>query len=225
MSGIKLVVFDIAGTIIEDHGEVVRAFAKALMENGIPFAEDELKKWKGASKREVIRHFIQQVEPKGDVEQQVESSYRRFRSELETCYMEKLVPIPGTVEAFRWLKERGILLATSTGFYREISDLVLRQTGWQDFFAANISSSDVRQGRPAPFMIFHAMEATGVQNVKEVINVGDTPLDLQSGSNAGVAGVVGVLTGTHSRESLQQERHTHIITSIADLPELIAREF
>jgi phosphoglycolate phosphatase-like HAD superfamily hydrolase len=74
-------------------------------------------------------------------------------------------------------------------------------------------------------MIFHAMEATGVQNVKEVINVGDTPLDLQSGSNAGVAGVVGVLTGTHSRESLQQERHTHIITSIADLPELIAREF
>ena len=224
MSRVRLVIFDIAGTIIEDHGEVVRAFVKALMENGIPFAEDELKKWKGASKREVIRHFIQQVEPKGDVEPKVETSYRRFRAELESCYTEKVVPISGAVETFRWCRDHDILLATTTGFYREISDLVLNQTGWRDFFAANISSSDVSQVRPAPYMIFHALEATGVLNVKEVINVGDTPLDLQSGSNAGVAAVVGVLTGAHNRESLQPEPHTHILQSVAELPELIGRE-
>jgi phosphonatase-like hydrolase len=225
MSGIRLVVFDIAGTIIEDHGEVVRAFAKALMENGIPFVEDELKRWKGASKREVIRHFVEQADSKGDIDQKVENSYRRFRSELEGFYSEKLEPIGGAVDTFRWCKDHDILLATTTGFYREISDLILRRTGWQDFFAVNISSSDVRQGRPAPYMIFHAMEATGVQNVKEVVNVGDTPLDLQSGSNAGAVGVVGVLTGAHDRESLQGQPHTHIINSIADLPDLIARAF
>jgi phosphoglycolate phosphatase-like HAD superfamily hydrolase len=37
--------------------------------------------------------------------------------------------------------------------------------------------------------------------------------------------VVGVLTGAHDRESLQREPHTHIITSIADLPGLIAGAF
>ena len=225
MSRIKLVVFDIAGTIIEDHGEVIRAFAKALMENGIPFAEDELKKWKGASKREVIRHFIMQAGPNPDVEQRVESSYRRFRSELESCYSERLVPIRGAAETFRWCRDHGILVATTTGFYREISDLVLNQMGWRDFFAANISSSDVGKGRPAPYMIFRAMEAAGANRVRDVINVGDTPLDLQSGSNAGVAGVVGVLTGQHARESLEREPHTHIINSVAELPDLIGREF
>ena len=225
MSRIRLVVFDVAGTIIEDHGEVVRAFAKALMENKIPFAEDELKTWRGASKREVIRHFAKQRESNGDVEQKVETTYRRFRSELEGFYMEKLVPIAGAVQTFRWCRDHDILLATTTGFYREISDLVLSQTGWRDFFEANISSSDVRKGRPAPYMIFRAMEATGVQDVKEVVNVGDTPLDLQSGSNAGVAGVVGVLTGEHGRDSLAREPHTHIINSVAKLPKLIAREF
>jgi phosphonatase-like hydrolase len=225
MSRIRLVVFDIAGTIIEDRGEIVRAFAKALIENGIPFVEDELKRWKGASKREVIRHFVRQADLKGDIDPKVESSYRRFRSELEGCYSEKLEPIAGAVETFRWCKDHDILLASTTGFYREISDLILRQTGWRDFFAANISSSDVRQGRPAPYMIFHAMEATGVQNVKEVLNVGDTPFDLQSGWNAGAAGVVGVLTGEHDRESLQGQPHTHIINSLADLPDLIAHAF
>ena len=225
MCRIRLVVFDVAGTIIEDHGEVVRAFAKALMGNGIPFTEDELKKWKGAAKREVIRHFVTRAEPIGDVEPRVEASYRRFRSELESCYMERVVPIAGAVETFRWCRDHDILLATTTGFYQEISDLVLNQTGWRDFFAANISSSDVRQGRPAPYMIFRAMEATGVRNVKEVVNVGDTPLDLQSGSNAGVAGVIGVLTGAHDRETLEREPHTHVISSIAELPQLIEHRF
>jgi phosphonatase-like hydrolase len=225
MSRIKLVIFDIAGTIIEDHGEVLRAFRNALMEGGIPFVEDELQRWKGASKREVLRHFIEQEDRKQDVEQRVEASYRRFRSELESCYTQRLVPIPGALETFRWCRERDIMLATTTGFYREISDLVLNQTTWRDFFAANITSSDVPSGRPAPYMIFRAMEATGVQNVKEVVNVGDTPLDLQAGSNAGVAGVVGVLTGAHNRENLQREPHSHIVNSIAELPELMARAF
>jgi phosphonatase-like hydrolase len=225
MSPIKLIVFDIAGTIIEDHGEVIRAFTKALTGNGIPFAKDELKSWVGASKREVIRHFAKQADPNGEVEQKVENSYRSFRTELERCYSEKLVPIGGALETFRWCRDRGILLATTTGFYREISDLVLNQTGWRDFFAANISSSDVRVGRPAPYMIFRAMEATGVKSVKEVVTVGDTPLDLQSGSNAGVAGVVGVLTGSYGRESLEREPNTHIIDSVAELPGLIAGAF
>jgi phosphoglycolate phosphatase-like HAD superfamily hydrolase len=67
-------------------------------------------------------------------------------------------------------------------------------------------------------MIFRAMEATGVADPGEVINVGDTPLDLQAGSNAGVRGIVGVLTGAHGREELARERHTHIVDSIANVP-------
>ncbi|HET6177717.1 MAG TPA: HAD hydrolase-like protein [Candidatus Sulfotelmatobacter sp.] len=226
MSSIKLVVFDIAGTIIEDHGEVIGAFSGALRKNDIPFSDDELKRWKGASKREVIRHFVEQ-RGLSDSEQndKVETTYQGFCTELESLYGERINPIEGAVATFAWCRERDIQIATTTGFYREVSDLILSQMGWRKMFAANISSSDVRRGRPAPFMIFRAMEATGVQDVREVVNVGDTPLDLQSGNNAGVRGVVGVLTGMHDRESLQREPHTHIIASVAELPEVIEREF
>ena len=116
-------------------------------------------------------------------------------------------------------------MATTTGFYRELSDLILEKMGWRDLFAANISSSDVRQSRPAPFMIFRAMEASGVENVHQVINVGDTPLDLQSGRNAGVRGVIGVLTGAHDQETLRREPYTHILESVAEIPALIERAF
>ena len=70
-------------------------------------------------------------------------------------------------------------------------------------------------------MIFRAMEAAGVTSVAEVINVGDTPLDLQAGTNAGARGVVGVLTGFHKEDRLRREPHTDLVPSVANLPELI----
>jgi len=225
MSAIRLVIFDIAGTIIEDHGEVARAFSSALKQHGIPFTAEELKQWKGASKREVIRHFAQRCEPGLDPEGAVATTYETFRGELEVAYKNNLKPIEGAAAAFAWCQEHHIMLATTTGFYRELSTLILRTLRWHQLFQAVISSSDVRQGRPAPYMIFHAIELTGVLDVRQVICVGDTPLDLQAGNNAGLRGVVGVLTGEHDRNSLRSHPHTHIIDSVAELPRLIEREF
>jgi len=226
MPNIKLVVFDIAGTIIEDRGEVLTAFASALRKNGIGFAEDELQEWKGASKREVIRHFVErETDRKPLASHTIEQTYALFRAELENLYREGIHPVPGCASTFAWCRERGIQLATTTGFYSEIRNLILDLTGWGTLFAANISSSDVKRGRPAPFMIFRAMESTGTEDVRQVINVGDTPLDLQAGSNAGVRGVVGVLTGSHGEDRLRREPHTHLLPSIAELPALIDQVF
>jgi phosphonatase-like hydrolase len=224
---IRLVIFDVAGTIIEDHGEVLDAFSQALKGNGIAFTEAELREWKGASKREVIHHFVKrQFGDDSRSPTKIDATYANFRSQLESHYRERGVsPIPGAQSTFAWLRERNIEIATTTGFYRELNDLILDQAGWHDMFRASISSSDVEQGRPAPDMILRAMEATSVTNPAQVINVGDTPLDLQAGTNAGVRGVIGVLTGAHGRERLMREPHTHILTSVADLPTLIDKEY
>jgi phosphonatase-like hydrolase len=219
MSRIRLVIFDVAGTIIEDHGEVLTSLQEALERNGVVAAEAELSEWKGASKMEVIRHFV-------EAEEKVTRTYEDFRRLLEGNYRDRgVIPIAGAEATFGWLRERGIRMATTTGFYREVNDLILEQTGWREWFQASVSSSDVAQGRPSPLMILRAMELCGVVEVSEVINVGDTPLDLQAGTNAGVAGVVGVLTGLHKEERLRRERHTHIIESVAKLPRLIEECF
>ena len=47
MSAIKLVIFDIAGTIIVDRGEVLQAFSTALRKHGVDFPEFELEEWEG----------------------------------------------------------------------------------------------------------------------------------------------------------------------------------
>jgi phosphoglycolate phosphatase-like HAD superfamily hydrolase len=54
-----------------------------------------------------------------------------------------------------------------------------------------------------------------------VIKVGDTALDLQAGTNAGLRGVVGVLSGSQGVEKLGSVTHTHIIPSVSELPRLL----
>jgi phosphonatase-like hydrolase len=225
MHSLRLVVFDIAGTIVEDRGEVLHAFGKSLDRHGFRYTHDELKEWKGASKREVIRHFVEAQRGGSDGEKEVAAVYADFRCALEAHYREKgVAPIAGAAESFAWLRQHDIRIATTSGFYREVSTLVLELAGWAGMFDASISSSDVAMGRPAPFMIFRAMEAAGVMNVREVVNVGDTPLDLQAGTNAGVREVIGVLTGLHGKDRLRQEPHTALLSSVGDLPAWIEKQ-
>jgi len=225
MDAIKLVIFDVAGTIVEDRGEVLGAFSTALEKHGVAHSAVELKEWKGASKKEVIRHFVGGQDATAD-ESAVAAVYADFRSGLERHYRDNgVVPIAGAAETFGWLKERGVLIATTSGFYREVADLIVESAGWRGMFAANISSSDVSVGRPAPYMIFRAMEGAGVTNVGEVVNVGDTPLDLQAGTNGGVRDVIGVLTGLHTKERLEREPHTALLPSVADVPKWIRERY
>jgi phosphoglycolate phosphatase-like HAD superfamily hydrolase len=70
-------------------------------------------------------------------------------------------------------------------------------------------------------MLFHAMETAQMDSVGAVMAVGDTPLDLQAASNAGLHGIVGVLSGAGTEEQLRREPHTHLIPSVAGLPALL----
>jgi len=210
------------GTIIEDRGDVPALLTRALSDQGIDSTRAEIDKWRGASKREIIRHFVdlQSLSTAVDRNKITAAAYNQFTTELVKAYR-SVPPVVGAEDAIRELRKRGYLLATTTGFDRIVTDSILTRLSWKPYFAATISSDDVTQGRPAPFMIFHAMERAGVLNVAEVMAVGDTPLDLQAGSNAGLPAVVGVLTGAATIDRLRAEPHTHIIESVAKLPSLL----
>jgi beta-phosphoglucomutase-like phosphatase (HAD superfamily) len=78
MPPVKVFIFDIAGTIIEDHGEVLSAFSAAPRKNGIPVTLGELKRSKGASKRELTRHFVGELGANPEQTEKLETTYRCF---------------------------------------------------------------------------------------------------------------------------------------------------
>lgn len=153
--------------------------------------------------------------------------YKDFEQLLTEYYADGGArPIAGVEQTMSWLRDQDIRVALTTGFDRKITDTILESVGWsRDLIDASFCGDDVPQGRPAPYMIFRAMESTGVTQTGRVMVVGDTALDLQAGSNAGAGGVVGVLSGSHSIGQLGKAKHTHVVSSVKELPELIRSSF
>jgi phosphonatase-like hydrolase len=151
-----------------------------------------------------------------------EQIFDTFRRVLVKKYTDRGIGVvPGAVDTFAWLHDKGIKVALNTGFDRAITEIILESLGWQKHtFDAVVCGEDVPRGRPAPYMIFRAMEAATVISVHRVACVGDTALDLQAGWNAAVHWNIGVLSGAHGREQLERARHTHILPSVAALPSL-----
>lgn len=224
MQEIKLVVFDLAGTVIEDAGQVPAAFTTALKTQEIEVTTESIREMRGASKREVIQRFVEHQSglSKADVLARTESIYNSFRSTLAGMFQNDGVrEIAGATEVFKWLQKRGVRVALNTGFDRTITELLVNSMQWSgDLISAIVCGDDVAQGRPAPSLIFHAMEMSGVAGAHQVANVGDTVLDLRAGQNAGVAYNIGVLSGAHTSEQLEREPHTHLLSSVAELPTL-----
>ncbi|HUQ87000.1 MAG TPA: phosphonatase-like hydrolase [Vicinamibacterales bacterium] len=218
-----LVVLDMAGTTIEDRGQVPTAFAETLAANGISITADEITRVRGASKRQAIRDLLQHSEPEACRDeasaQTADRIYDEFRTNLSNAYRTGGVrSVPDAAEVMVFLRSKGVKVALTTGFDRDVATLLLSTLGWtRNTVDAVVCGDDVANGRPAPDLILMAMKLTGIEDAARVANVGDTTLDLESASRAGVRWNIGVLTGAHTREALERAPHTEIIPSIADL--------
>jgi len=224
MPTLQLVTFDIAGTTMVDENLVDGAFMAVFAAHGVPVPEAELLPFRGSSKRLIFETMVARY---GASDAPVtDRLMAEFEEQLGNQLRCTARPIPGADDTFRWLRAHDIKVALTTGFSRPTLHLVRELLGWTpDLVDAAICSDDVAEARPAPWMIFAAMQATGVLSAAAVMAVGDTPRDLQAGTNAGCGAVVGVLTGAGTVETLGRVRHTHLLPSVADIPELIEREF
>jgi phosphonatase-like hydrolase len=221
---IELAALDMAGTTIDEGGAVYVALRDAVAAEGVTVGDESLRRWMGTDKRAAVAGLLVDAGRPRPGAEDVERMYARFRDHLDAAYAEQPPrPIAGAPEAIAALRAGGTKVALTTGFSRDVVDPLLAGLGWaQGVVDAVVCVDDVPAGRPAPYLVFRAMERTGVVDVRRVLVAGDTPADLQSGANAGAALVVGVVSGAVPLDRLGHEPHTHLVDSVADLPALLA---
>ncbi|CAM3932909.1 phosphonatase-like hydrolase [Tsukamurella ocularis] len=226
---ISLVALDMAGTTIDDGGTVYDALKTAVEEAGATVAPKDLQTWMGTDKVQAITNLLELggVTPTDEL---VADGFRRFRALLEEQYAaHPPVAIEGVEEALKTLRAHGVKVALTTGFDDEVAYPLLSSLGWTigagpgTTVDAVITTSDVGAGRPFPYMIFRAMEATGVADVREVLVAGDTVVDVRAGRNAGAV-ACGVLTGKAARATLSAEDHDHVLEGVFEIPRLLEME-
>ena len=218
---IQLVVLDWAGTTV-DHGcfAPVRPFVEALADAGITLSDEDARKPMGLEKRDHLRELLQL----DAVADQWQAKHGRpwDEKDLDALYHDGFVPrqlacvrdncqlITGLMGVVDELRNRGIKIGTTTGYFPEAAELAYeaaRQQGYHPDF--NVHGGSVPSGRPAPWMIFRIMEQAGVFPPHAVVKIGDTIPDILEGRNAGVWSVGVTDSSSDAAKTEQAWRETH----------------
>lgn len=216
---VALVVLDLVGTTVRADDAVPRAFTDALAGEGVTIDAATLASVRGASKRQVFERLLP---PGTDLGPRVDRAYARFQHALLEAYGPGgATAIAGARDVIARVRGAGVRVAFNTGFDRTLTLHLLAGLGWTDLAETVVCGDEVPLGRPAPFLIYRAMERTGVVDVATVANVGDTSLDLQAGHYARTGWNIGVWSGAHDRATLDAAPHTHLCASIVDVPTVI----
>jgi phosphonatase-like hydrolase len=221
---IRMVIFDMAGTTVDEDNIVYKTLQKSINKAGFNFSLNQvLAVGAGKEKLTAIKDVIQSD---GSLcnEQLADKIYSAFIAELTDAYNRyQLKPQPGAGELFKALREKQITVVLNTGYNKTTAHTILQKLGWQAGVQidALITADDVTSSRPHPDMIFLAMRQFGIDNAAEVIKVGDSIIDIEEGKNAGCYLSIGITTGAHTHEQLTTANPDKIITQLADLMPLI----
>lgn len=234
---IKMIVFDLSGTTVYDDTGVRDCLYKAAQEFNLKTTPEEILYHMGTNKLHLyqfliarsrgknidIRDFEKIIDP--ETYEEAKKVYERYTEIMIDHYRREVKEVPGASDTFKWCHENGIIVVTDTGFHHDVTSAIMDGLGWLRDGLVDLSVDldmvPEGKGRPAPFMIFHAMQHFNIQNVREVIKIGDTPADMLEGYNAGCRAVIGVLSGPRKVTDWGKYWHTHVIDSVKDLPALI----
>jgi phosphonoacetaldehyde hydrolase len=191
------VIFDWAGTTM-DYGCCAPAvvFVEVYKRQGVEISIEEAREPMGAHKLVHIRKISQapavarrwrEVHGRSCTEEDVQAMFQQFVPLQLDCLADYADLIPGTLEVVAELRNRGVKIGSTTGYTREMMDLLLAEAARQGYAPdATVSATDVPAGRPEPWMCLENAKNLGVYPMEACVKIGDTLPDIEEGLNAGM---------------------------------------
>lgn len=203
---IQAVVLDWAGTII-DHGCIAPSgvFIDLFAAHGVTISDAEARGPMGRAKRDHIAQILAMpavaerwagVHGAQPSEADVDRLYAEFGSKQIAALSRHADLIDGAADALHLLRSRGVKIGTCTGYTAPMMAALAPLAAEQGFVPdAIVTSDEVPAARPSPLMCYLNAVRLGVYPMAAMVKVGDTPVDIDEGLNAGMWVVAVTLTG------------------------------
>lgn len=176
VSGIKCVVFDCDGVLIDSYQANMVYYGTVKEKLGLPPMTDDEKYYvHSRTHDEALKHIS------GD---QFEEALEIGRGVDSSSLMHYLVRSEGVREFLSWLRDAGFDLAVCTS-RGDSMDLILQAKDLEGFFHPVVTSTKVVKPKPHPEGLNKIMRTYGVQQ-HEVAFIGDSSVDMKAAEAAGV---------------------------------------
>ncbi len=204
MRDLRLVIFDVDGTLVDSQAEIVAAMTAAFAAEGLVLPDRKrLLSIVGLSLDVAMLRLCPDLPPDRHARlvQGYKDAYMHLRGsdgkgELSPLY-------PGARAALDTLAGQDhTLLAVATGKSRRGLDKILERHGLRGMFHSEQVADD-HPSKPNPSMILTALNETGA-DARAAVMIGDTTFDMDMGRAAGVH-TIGVSWGYHDADSLRPD--------------------
>ena len=215
----KLIIFDLDGTLINTIADLGTCTNYALEKLGYPTHDIESYKFRVGNG---INNLFRRSLPEGE---KTDENVLRVRREFIPYYnahnTDLSRPYPGMVELLEALQTEGILLAVASNKYQEATTKIIGELYPSIRFSAVLGQREGINIKPDPQIVFDILQATGVDKA-DVLYVGDSGVDMQTGLNAGVE-TCGVTWGFRPRTELEPFHPQHIVDRVEELRQIIMK--
>jgi len=217
---IKLVIFDLDGTLLNTLDDLADCTNYILQKNGYPAHETEAYKYFVGNGVEML---LRRALPNDIQEKNFSDIFIQFLRHYELHKADKTAPYEGIIETLEELQKKGIMLAVATNKPHELFPELMQYYFPTIKWAAVFGNRKEVPIKPHPQIVFDIINAISMDKTclasitkEEMLYVGDTAVDMQTAQNAGIK-KVGALWGFRTKQELLQENADYLIEKPEEL--------
>ena len=213
-NGIKLVIYDLDGVLIDSNPAIIESFSRVFDEIGEPFMPEMILSRIGYG----LYHILGEVlgDEYKDRHDELRERYIKHFQSLDIGYIRLLDDVPETLQKIKGL---GYMQSVATNKTVTEAERILSELGVAECFDLMAGFMTVDKPKPAPDMILYSLEKLGIKP-DEAVFVDDTSVGLTAGIRAGVH-TVGITTGNNTLEQIQSVSPDTVIDRFRDIPGLL----
>ncbi len=228
---IKLLIFDLDGTLIDSVPDIAVATNAMLADLELPqFSESEIRHWVGNGSRKLIERALAhaKVHDKAHAKQisKVDSAELNtaeqlfFQHYLQHCD-EKTVPYQGVDQGLRTLQQAGYTLALITNKPKQFIQPILQHFDWSSLFVMTLGGDSLAEKKPSPLPLQHVCQQLEV-SVEQAMMVGDSKNDVLAGQNAGMP-TIGLSYGYNYGQDIRDFQPSFCFDTFGDMVDFLVK--
>ncbi len=203
---IKLIIFDLDGTLIDAYGAIISSFNYVMRRYGLKAQSAKvIRRLVGWGDINLLKPYLRPEDLKRAL-----SLYRRHHrgSLLQYSHL-----YPGVKLLLRSLKHKGYKLAVASNRPSKFSRILIKHLGIAGFFDYVLCADQAGRGKPHPEMLNRIVGHFALKK-SQSLYVGDMAIDAQAGRRAKINTVI-VTGGSSSLAQITQEKPFKVIPGIA----------
>lgn len=217
---IKLIQFDLDGTLIDSVAQLWQAVNLMLAELGHrQVTEQEVRLWVGNGADMLVQRALTAALTRPPTPSQHQQARGLFDKAYQSVASHQVVLYPGVIDTLEQLKKAGYTLALVTNKpYGFVPD-ILAKSGLAPYFSLSLGGDSLADKKPSPVPLLHVCHTLNIAPEHSIM-VGDSENDILAAQAAGMASV-GLTYGYNYGKSIADSQPNWVLSELKGLLDLL----